>query len=91
MKLEAFEAHASCGYFAPNDMKNGSVDKKLSSKNQNFHWPRGYIYLKNIVIYILVQYQLFLKSSKTIYILVPEFRRLRRRYKGIPYKKLYIY
>ena len=33
MKLEAFEAHGSCGYFAPNNIKIGSAVKKLSQKN----------------------------------------------------------
>ena len=30
MKLKAFEAHYSCGHFKPNNIKNGSVAKKLS-------------------------------------------------------------
>ena len=33
MKLKAFEAHYSCGHFKPNNIKNGSVVKKLSWKN----------------------------------------------------------
>ena len=33
MKLKAFEAHTSYGYFAPKNIKNGSVVKKLSPKN----------------------------------------------------------
>ena len=32
MKLKAFEAHNSCGHFAPKNIKNGSVVKKLSPK-----------------------------------------------------------
>ena len=34
MKLKAFEAHFSCGHFAPKNFKNGSVVKKLSPKNR---------------------------------------------------------
>ena len=33
MKLKAFEAHFSCGHFAPKNFKIGSVVKKLSPKN----------------------------------------------------------
>ena len=33
MKLKAFEAHYSCGHFKPNNIKNGSLVKKLSPKN----------------------------------------------------------
>ena len=34
MKLKAFEAHFSCGHFAPKNFKIGSVVKKLSPKNR---------------------------------------------------------
>ena len=34
MKLKAFEAHFSCGHFAPKNVKIGSVVKKLSPKNR---------------------------------------------------------
>ena len=34
MKLKAFEAHFSCGHFAPKNFKNSSVVKKLSPKNR---------------------------------------------------------
>ena len=34
MKLKAFEAHNSCGHFAPKNFKIGSVVKKLSPKNR---------------------------------------------------------
>ena len=33
MKSKAFEAYASCGYFAPKNSKMSSVVKQLSSKN----------------------------------------------------------
>ena len=36
MKLKAFEAHYSCGHFKPNNIKNGSVVKKVILKT-----PRG--------------------------------------------------
>ena len=49
MKLKAFEAHYSFGYFKSNHMKNGSVVKKLSPKNPGvsiklFHT----VYMENI-------------------------------------------
>ena len=34
MKLKAFEAHFSCGHFAPKNFKIGSVVKKLFPKNR---------------------------------------------------------
>ena len=34
MKLKAFEAHNSCGHFAPKKIKIGSLVKKLSPKNR---------------------------------------------------------
>ena len=34
MKLEAFEAYGSCGYFAPKIIKTYEVFKKLSPKNR---------------------------------------------------------
>ena len=33
MNYKAFEAHYSCGHFKPNNIKNGSLVKKLSPKD----------------------------------------------------------